>query len=109
MATPILSPTSADSVPLTFRTQVDCGHMRLSPDHEAPESFALHINPSASRESLFGAVMSRVDRLHSSLDMWARIIQADVEVHELAETLEPLAQEIAILLARLHDVEVAHG
>lgn len=62
---------------------------------------ALLINSDASAMVLAAAAHARADRLSKSLDLWVMTDKGDATATELAETLEPLAKEVDLLLSAL--------
>lgn len=62
---------------------------------------ALIVNPEATADSLFAAVESRACRLRDSLLQWTLLRESDTPAPELASNLEPLAQEVQLLLEHL--------
>ena len=82
-----------------FTTDFD-KHWTVNSDEQPP---ALLVNPAASQGALLGAVQSRAERLHRTIFGWALNTSTECDACDLAGTLEPLAQEILILVEALSD------
>lgn len=79
--------------------------------HKTTAGPALIFNPQASLASVVAAASSRAQTLHCLLDA-VQCRSEQGEAQELAFIAEPIAQEIELILAHLHDLvkrEVAHG
>lgn len=73
------------------------GDLDLSPP-------ALMINPAASLQSLAYAAHSRAVRLQESLSHWSLTgEEGEISVNGVAASLEPLAEEVSLLLQELSD------
>lgn len=83
-----------------FATDFD-KHWTANSDDHPP---ALVINPAATTGALLGAVHSRAERLHGALSGWALNSHTETDACDLARTLEPLAQEIVLLLDGLGEL-----
>ena len=62
---------------------------------------ALQINPHASPIAIAAAALSRADLLHKALDAWSTVRSGCVDAAEVAQTLEPTAEEVRMLLSEL--------
>jgi hypothetical protein len=87
----------AESTPLHhFQTAYDRGCTRQGLAEREP---ALLVNADADVYALLGATISRVNRLHTLLDLAASV--EDGGDTRLASALEPLAEEVKLLLESL--------
>lgn len=87
------------ATPPGFRTSHEA--MFVPGDHGCSPP-ALLINPAANVQSLVCAAHSRAVRLQQSLSSWAASGNAGcVTVDEVAYSLEPLAEEVSLLLEEL--------
>jgi len=80
-----------------FRTSHEGGYL-ADEDHLAP---ALVFNPNAEPVAFAAAAASRADTLHRTLVSWSIAEPEEVTVGEVAAALEPLAQEVKLLLDHL--------
>ena len=74
---------------------------------DAPREPALIINPKASLDTLLAAVHRRADCLHKNINAWscAGVEGAEVKAPEVADMLEPLANEIVVLVEAISSRE----
>jgi hypothetical protein len=79
-----------------FQTEFEGIYAR--PHCEVP---ALVFNPEATPIALVSAAHARAATLHKLLDCWARVETSEISVLEIASALEPMAQEVELLLERL--------
>lgn len=81
--------------------------------HKGESGSALIFNPQASFSSVLAAASSRAQTLHCLLDAWqCEEGGINTTAKELAFIAEPIAQEIELILAHLHDLvkrEVTHA
>lgn len=85
----------------SFQTAYERGCTHLSCTNEAlTREPALRINPDADLHALLGAALSRASRLHTLLDLAASMDEGDTR---LASTLEPMAEEVQLLLEAIQD------
>jgi len=80
--------------PAGFRTLHEAGYV-LDIDATKP---ALLINPHASLVALMAAATSRASRLNKALWQWATVEDCSPIASEVASTLQPLAEEVTLLL-----------
>lgn len=81
-----------------FRASYEHLYDRDDDDSRPP---ALLINGGAAAMALAAAALARATRLSKSLNLWSRTDEEDLTIAEVADTLEPLAKEIELLLGAL--------
>lgn len=85
-----------------FRTEFEGLYAPMN--YEVP---ALVFNPNATSIALISAAHARASTLHKLLDCWARAAPDVASAMEIASALEPMAQEVELLLERVSHLPAA--
>lgn len=86
----------SNSAPTPFATRTDGCYLWGDLDDGRPP--ALQVNPEASVSTLLAAAQRRADMLHKMLRAWSVTGEGEATAVELAEALEPAADEIHSLI-----------
>ncbi len=81
----------------SFEVDIDSCYLIRS-EADIDKAPALIINPEASDLRLISAAMRRADGIQKMLDAWSRMEDGNVQVREVTCVLEPIAQEVMLLL-----------
>jgi len=90
--------SSANDKP--FRTVFEGCYLINEADGNKPAA-ALQFNPAAPPVSIAGAALSRADQLHKALTLWSCVSAGEADALEVAQHLEPIADEVRMLLDEL--------
>lgn len=83
-----------------FQVDVDKGYRPVDEMNGEP---ALQLNPDASATTLLAAAQRRAESLRKMLYAWACVNGDELSLQDVASTMEPIAQEIEILLSGVSD------